>query len=111
MVPPGDQVFFWNCVRCFSSTSGDPVSGRASPPGRVFDGCARGVGLLPVTLVPQDHLLTVADVAHVLSVSTKTAYRLLRRGDIPTIRVGGQLRVEPAAFMTYLSENTEAAAA
>jgi excisionase family DNA binding protein len=49
-------------------------------------------------------LLTPAEAARLLGVSRSTMYRLVERGAVPVLRVGGQLRFEPeqlaAAFRT-----------
>ena len=38
-------------------------------------------------------LLTGEEVAEILNVSTSFAYRMMRRGDIPTVRLGRAVRV------------------
>jgi excisionase family DNA binding protein len=43
-------------------------------------------------------LLTPDDVAELLRLSKTTVYRLCRRGEIPTLRIGGSLRVDPDAL-------------
>jgi len=53
-------------------------------------------------------LLRPADVADLLNVSRKTAYRLIARGDLPAIRIGTTLRVRPADLATYLDQRTAA---
>jgi excisionase family DNA binding protein len=42
-----------------------------------------------------DDLLTVADVASRLRVSTKTVRRLIARGDLRVVRIGRAIRVRP----------------
>lgn len=49
-------------------------------------------------------LLTAAEVAEDLRVSTMTVYRLIRRGDLPAVRVGRNYRVRLADLETYLAE-------
>ena len=44
-------------------------------------------------ITPRHPLLTIDDVATVLSVSTKTVRRMIGRGELPHIRVGRQVRV------------------
>lgn len=51
-----------------------------------------------------ERLLTAAEVAEDLRVSTMTVYRLIRRGDLPAVRVGRNYRVRVADLETYLSE-------
>ena len=50
-------------------------------------------------LVPS--LLTVRQVAALLSVSETTVYRLKRRGQISCVKVGGSLRFRPADVADY----------
>jgi excisionase family DNA binding protein len=40
-------------------------------------------------------LLTVADVAAQLNISTKTVRRMIARDELPAHRIGGQLRIAP----------------
>ena len=47
-------------------------------------------------------LLTAAEVADDLRVSTMTVYRLIRRGELPAVRVGRNYRVRVADLQTYL---------
>lgn len=47
---------------------------------------------------PTPITLTVAEVATLLGVSLGVAYREVREGNIPSIRVGGRLLVPRAAF-------------
>jgi excisionase family DNA binding protein len=49
-------------------------------------------------------LLTAAEVAEDLRVSTMTVYRLIRRGELPAVRVGRNYRVRLADLETYLAE-------
>lgn len=48
--------------------------------------------------------LTLADVAETLNISAAQTYALVRRGDLPAIKVGGrgQWRVEAAALEEYI---------
>jgi excisionase family DNA binding protein len=48
-------------------------------------------------------LLTAAEVAEQLRVSTMTVYRLIRRGELPAVRVGRNYRVRAADLDTYLA--------
>ncbi|HEX2029621.1 MAG TPA: helix-turn-helix domain-containing protein [Nitriliruptorales bacterium] len=50
-----------------------------------------------------DELLTVAEVADMLRVSTMTVYRLIRTGEIPAVRVGRNYRVRRADLEQYLA--------
>lgn len=51
-----------------------------------------------------DHLLTAAEVAGRLRVSTMTVYRLIRSGELPAVRVGRNYRVQVEDLETYLHE-------
>ncbi len=51
-----------------------------------------------------DQLLTVAEVADLLRVSTMTVYRLIRSGDLPAVRVGRNYRVRRADLDEYLEQ-------
>ena len=48
--------------------------------------------------------LTLADVAEVLSTSSAQVYALVRRGDLPAIKIGGrgQWRVEASELEDYI---------
>jgi excisionase family DNA binding protein len=50
-----------------------------------------------------DRLLTAAEVSDLLRVSTMTVYRLIRRGELPAVRVGRNYRVRASELDTYLS--------
>jgi excisionase family DNA binding protein len=51
-----------------------------------------------------DTLLTAAEVADRLRVSTMTIYRLIRRGELPAVRVGRNYRVRARDLEAYLAE-------
>jgi excisionase family DNA binding protein len=48
--------------------------------------------------------LTLADVAEVLNTSSAQVYALVRRGDLPAIKIGGrgQWRVESTELESYI---------
>jgi excisionase family DNA binding protein len=52
------------------------------------------------TDVPQ--LLRPIDIAEILNVSRKTAYRLIERGELPAVHVGTSVRVRPDDLAAYL---------
>ena len=56
-------------------------------------------------MAPTPRFLTLADVAEVLSTSSAQVYALVRRGDLPAIRIGGrgQWRVESAQLEAYIA--------
>lgn len=51
-------------------------------------------------------LVTVAEVAALMRVSTMTVYRIIRSGDLPAIRVGKNFRIREADVQRYLDERT-----
>ena len=52
---------------------------------------------------PQGELMTARDVANALQCSTPHARILMKRGDIPTVQVGGKKYVTRAAFNALYS--------
>jgi excisionase family DNA binding protein len=57
--------------------------------------------------MPGDHrFLTLADVAEVLNTSSAQVYALVRRGDLPAIKIGGrgQWRVEREQLEAYIKK-------
>ena len=48
-------------------------------------------------------VLTVTEVAEILRVNVQTAYRLVRRGAIPSVRVGGKIVVPRSRLAGLLS--------
>ena len=53
-----------------------------------------------------DQLLTAAEVADQLRVSTMTIYRLIRRGELPAVRVGRNYRVRGRDLDAFLDAQT-----
>ncbi len=53
--------------------------------------------------------ITLADVADILGVSESQIYALVRRGDLPAIRIGGrgQWRVEVSEIQVYIDRMYE----
>jgi excisionase family DNA binding protein len=49
------------------------------------------------------HLLTVAEVAGLMRVSTMTVYRLIKGGDLPAVRVGHNYRIREGEVERYLA--------
>ena len=53
--------------------------------------------------------MTVAEVAQIMRVSTMTVYRLIKAGDLPSLRVGKSYRIREDDLDRYLaSRYTEA---
>lgn len=55
---------------------------------------------------PTPRFLSLPDVAEVLNISEAQAYALVRRGDLPAIKIGGrgQWRVEASALENYIAD-------
>jgi excisionase family DNA binding protein len=55
-------------------------------------------------MAPGPRFLTLADVAEVLNTSSAQVYALVRRGDLPAIKIGGrgQWRVEASQLEAYI---------
>jgi excisionase family DNA binding protein len=49
-------------------------------------------------------VLTIGEVAEMLRVHPTTVYRLLKRGDIPGFKIGGNWRVSVIALDRWMSE-------
>ena len=49
-------------------------------------------------------VLTIGEVAEMLRIHPTTVYRLLKRGDIPGFKIGGNWRVSVNALDRWLSE-------
>ena len=54
--------------------------------------------------MPAPRFLQLADVAEVLNISANQVYALVRRGDIPAVKIGGrgQWRVEAVELEKYI---------
>jgi excisionase family DNA binding protein len=55
-------------------------------------------------MAPSPRFLTLADVAEVLSTSSAQVYALVRRGELPAIKIGGrgQWRIERSKLEEYI---------
>jgi excisionase family DNA binding protein len=47
-------------------------------------------------------LLSIAEAAEQLNVSRATAYRLVQAGELPALRVGHSLRIDPSEMNAWL---------
>ncbi len=57
----------------------------------------------------RDSFLTVAEVAAMMRVSTMTVYRLIKAGDLASVRVGKSYRLREADVDSYITKRyTEA---
>jgi excisionase family DNA binding protein len=54
----------------------------------------------------EDHLLNIREVAEILHVSRALVYSLLKRGDIPTVRIERIIRVRPGDLERYILERS-----
>jgi excisionase family DNA binding protein len=52
----------------------------------------------------EENLLKSEEVARKLHVSRSFAYLLMKRGDIPTVRIGTAVRVRPEDLEQYIQE-------
>ena len=50
-------------------------------------------------------LLKSDEVAEMLQISRSMAYALMKRGDIPTVRIGTSVRVRPEDLEKYIQNN------
>jgi len=57
-----------------------------------------------------DHLLTINELAALISLSAKTLYSKVAAGTIPTIRISGSLRFDPVMIADWLRAQTAKAA-
>jgi excisionase family DNA binding protein len=57
----------------------------------------------PLTLGEQ--FLSIADAAELFKVNHRTIRTLIKDGKIRAIRVGAQIRIEPAELRRYLEDN------
>jgi excisionase family DNA binding protein len=55
---------------------------------------------------PAQRFLSLPDVAEILRISVAQVYALVRRGDLPAIKIGGrgQWRVESTALEAYIAD-------
>lgn len=53
--------------------------------------------------------LKVEQVAELLAVSRSQAYALVRRGDLPSVRVGNAIRIPRRALEAWIEEQTRRA--
>jgi excisionase family DNA binding protein len=56
-----------------------------------------------MTTVTSQPLLSVQQAAQLLSISVRTVYTLVERGELPHVWVGGQIRFVPAVLEAWLT--------
>jgi excisionase family DNA binding protein len=54
-----------------------------------------------------DRLLKAAELQVALAMSRAKVYRMMQDGTLPTVRVGGSVRVPRRALVKWLEENTQ----
>jgi len=57
------------------------------------------------TVPVEQPFLTVNEVAELLRVSTRTAYLLVQTGEVPSVRVGGSIRIPRATLVQELGKS------
>ena len=57
----------------------------------------------------EDQLLTIPQVAERLRIGTTRAWAMAQRNEIPVIRLGRSVRVDPHALRRWLEEQTKSA--
>jgi len=60
-------------------------------------------GFSPSSSVKRDRLMTVAEVAAVMRVSTMTVYRLIKAQDLAAVRIGKSYRLREGDVDQYLA--------
>ena len=78
--------------------------------------CASPIPTQPWSLIAAiesyNRLMTIDDVAEVLTLSKSTVYRMAQRKQLPSLVIGGCRRFDPAALaMHYRRKSPESAAA
>jgi excisionase family DNA binding protein len=58
---------------------------------------------MSASLLPDDVLWTVRDVASLLKASISWVYKAAEKSELPCIRIGAMLRFEPAAIRAWLA--------
>jgi len=54
-------------------------------------------------------LLTLAEAARLLQVSTRTLHRMIRSGDLPALKVGGQWRLRETQLQQWVERRETSA--
>ena len=55
--------------------------------------------------IRNERLLKADDVSRILNISRALAYRLLKQGEIPTVRINHAVRVKPADLEEYIQRS------
>jgi excisionase family DNA binding protein len=59
------------------------------------------------TTEQRPELLTVRELAGYLRVTTRTAYQLIHDNKVPSVRIGGSIRIPREALIRSLTKTTE----
>jgi excisionase family DNA binding protein len=54
-------------------------------------------------------LLTVEETRHILGIGRSKAYEMIRRGELPALRMGRIVRIPRGALRRWIEEHTEGA--
>lgn len=57
---------------------------------------------IPTIQPPSPQLLSAREAAAQLRVTVDTLYRLIRSGEVPAVRVGGQIRIDRDELRQYI---------
>jgi excisionase family DNA binding protein len=61
----------------------------------------------PISVGPQQlKLMKAREVGNILGISISKAYALIASGDIPAVKIGRCVRVQPRDLMAYIDERT-----
>ena len=63
-----------------------------------------------MNMISRKDILTIRETAALFKISTKTAYALAERQELPCFKVGGQWRFHRAAIETWVQNHTKIAA-
>jgi len=63
--------------------------------------------VMPCEEPSEDRLLRAADVQAQLGMSRAKVYRLMQHNILPTVRIGGSVRVPRRALFRWIAENTQ----
>ena len=55
----------------------------------------------------QDQMMSKKNVAKLLDVSVRTVDRLLKKGDFPIYRIGGQVKIKKSDVLAYIEGQRE----
>ena len=68
-----------------------------------------GERILPADAPASKLILKVEEAAHLLSLSRKTLYDLMRRGELASVKIGGSRRIPLTALHAFIVRLEEAA--